>query len=1271
MNKITIVFFMLLSFSISNAQTHKLINTINWNAQNELMPLNDSMRINNHEGVYRSGVNITSVNAFFDSISYIPVTKEEYVVLRKRNLQETIQLSTEIASERKTPIVGYSFNPYRINPENKSIEKVEYYEINFTFHENMLKSSSSSRDYSDNSLLATGNWFKIKVSTSGVFKLTYSELVQIGLSEPENVRIYSHGGKQLPYANSQTNHDDLVEIPIKFFNGSDGIFNSGDYVVFYAEGTTTWDYNSSLDMFLHSKHNFSNYTYLFISDTQGSEGLQIEERSADLSPNYSSSSFDSYQCHEVNEYNLINSGRTWYGEKFKPDDSETYEFTFPNIISSEDAKIYTSIVGRKQFSQTCYFSISNNSTELAKIDISGTYGHYTFGKEYKQMFTAPNPSSNFNLEYSFVGVNTNMEGYVDYVCVNTREHLKMEGAQLLFRDKQTVTAGRITQFNINNIGKTISVWNITNAVNPYEVVLSVKDNESSFVVSTELLQDFIVFDGSDYLSPVIDGEDLGRVNNQNLHGVGAYDMIIVTHPDFINQANELAEIHRNSDNLTVFVTQPQTIYNEFSSGITDISAIRNFMRMLYDRAYTIDEAPQYLLLFGDGSYNNWDIGNGNMIPTYQSINSISETSSYVSDDYFGLLDNGEGEIARGASFGIYGKLDIGIGRLPVSDIEEAQLMVDKIKHYMSPESKGDWRTKICFIGDDEDGQLHQKQADYLSEEIVRKGFPEFNSRKIYLDSYKQISTPSGQRHPDVTRAINEQVEKGALIIDYVGHGNPRILAHEEILSATNVRDWNNWDKLSVFITASCEVGRFDDFEKKSLGEWFVLSPNGGGVAAITTTRVVYSGENFELSKTVFSNALKSDLRLGDIIRIAKNERSASGINHRNFTLLGDPALKIAIPENKIVIGNINDNFLSIKSTPSIFDTDTTYAFEYMPGDTILALSKTKIEGYIDDIDGNPLNKDGVLYISIYDKPNTLKIAANDNDNDTLTYNTQNSILYKGRASITRGYYNFEFIVPKDINYKYGNGKISLYAIVDTDEALGYSDNIIIGGNTDSFDSDFDGPQILLYMNDTLFENGGVTNESPIFIAILNDDTGINTTGNGIGHNITAILDGNQDNIYLLNDYYEGDIDKYNSGQVQYPFSDLEPGYHYVTFKTWDIHNNSAESTLEFYVYESNSLVIENMFNSPNPFNSDTWFHFEHNQPFEPFDVTIKIYDIMGSLVAIINQSELSSGYAINPIYWDGTNSAGAKLPKGVYIYRTEITAVDGNKAHESSKLMIF
>jgi hypothetical protein len=1135
------------------------------------------------------------------------------------------------------------------------------------------------RTYATNSLLQNGDWFKIKVDTSGIFKLTYQQLKDIGLSKPENARLYSYGGKQLSYANADFNYDDLNEIPIKQIKGDDGIFNENDYIIFYAEGPTTWEFNETLGLFLHKKHYYSEFTYLFISDFLGAKGLKIEVvDNKNLSTNYTTNSFDSYKCFETNVKNIAKTGRKWYSELFSPGESATYNFTFPSIIKSETTQVYIDIAGKKdENNQTCYFNVSSNNSSLGIIDVPERSIQYIAARGYSKLFNIPNPNPTINLKLSFFGDNSLMEGYLDFICINAREQLKMQGSQFMFRDIRSVDSAKVSKFNIDNVGKTITLWNITNPVKPYELKLTNQNNISSFNINSDVLHQFIAFEEANFFTPVLTGNDLGKVANQNLHATPTHDMIIITHPLFQTQAEELAEIRRNEDTLSVFVTQSQLIYNEFSSGTPDVSALRNFMRMLYDRADSIN-TPKYLLLFGDGSYDTWSTSNenSNLIPTFQSYESLSETLSYVSDDYFGLLDIDEGEIKTKNELRISGYLDVGIGRFPVKTVEEADLMIAKIKNYMAPSSYGSWKNTICFIGDDEDSGQHMNQPEEIDQEIVKILNPEYNVNKIYLDAYKQISTPSGQKYPDVNKAISAQMEQGALIVDYVGHGNPSILAHEQILGVPEARNWKNWDKLTLFVTASCEVGRYDDYKQTSLGEWFLLNPTGGGIAALTTTRVVYSGANHDLNSAFFKNALQPNNRLGDIVRIAKNTISPSIINHRNFSLLGDPSLKLSIPKNKIVVGSINNNYLPLyEPSLEMQANDINATVAYAPGDTIYALSKARVEGVIDDENGYPLNKDGVLYITIYDKTDTL-YTYGQGGASPVEFILQNNILYKGKASITEGYFNFEFIVPKDINYKFGKGKISLYAVIDSTEAMGYSENIIIGGSAMDAEVDIKGPDIHLYMNDSTFRNGGTTNENPIFIAQLIDDNGINTTGIGFGHNITAVLDGNQDNIFMLNNYYEGDLDKYNSGKVRYPFSNLTPGYHYIAFKTWDIYNNSSEAMLEFYVKESGSTSIENMINSPNPFRDETWFTFEHNQAFDDaeydaFDISIHIYDIMGNKVTQLNAKNSSAGFKITPIRWSGTSASGAKLPKGVYVYRTEITSIDGEKSYKSSKLMIF
>lgn len=1267
--KTLIILSFILFFTNLKAQEKILISgRINWAEYNETIQNTSELSPSAYHYFNRKPLNETVfsatvrlVNATFEPLD-APLTN----ALGQQITTTDIQVESEIVTERKKTILNYSFLPYRINPTTGAVEKLTAYTLELTTG-NALNKKTSIRTYASNSLLSEGNWFKIKVDTTGIFKLTYEQLAQIGLSKPEHVRLYGYGGAQLPYMNASPNSDDLVELPLFMEKGSDNSFGTGDYILFYTQGPISWSFNETHDMFVHHLHDYSTFTYLFLTSDLD-EGLRINsEANPGAAPNFTSNSFDSYLCYESEFYNLIESGRTWYGEKFFKGGALSLNFTFPSLITSQPVKLLTNIAGRKDnTAPTCYFNYSVNNTQLTRIDVSDSYSDYTYAKEYTRQIDFNVSQNNIGLNLSFGGGNTASEGYLDYICLNAREKLVYPNKQLQFRDKESVGSNQITEFRIENAGVAFSVWDVTNPIMPKTLSVNHNGNQSTIIVASDELREFLMFKPSDALTPIIEDNDLGPVANQNLHGIAPHDMVIVSHPLFLDQAEQIAEIHREHDGLSVYITTPELIYNEFSSGTPDVSAIRNFMRMLYERAATEAEMPKYLLLFGDGSYDNRTKGNGNsnLTPTYQSINSLSETTSYVSDDFFGLLDPSEGEYL--------GALDIGIGRFPVQTADEAQLMVDKVKQYLWGESSSsDWKSTVCFIGDDGDGGLHMLQPDQISK-IIYSSHPEFNVKKIYLDAYQQISTPSGQRFPEVTEAINQQVDQGALIIDYVGHGNPRILTHEEVLTSSDVRSWTNYDKLSVFVTASCEVGRFDDYSRTSLGEWFLLNPNGGGIATLTTTRVVYSGGNHNLNTNFVNVVFNTDLRLGDIIRIAKVNTSGT-TNKRNFTLLGDPALKLAIPENKANVFDINGKPVPFAqqeinlNEPN--DNLKIKSFTLSALDTLNALSKANISGYIQQTNEQVVAQNGTLFISVFDKMDTLYTYGQ--DNQVIQFQMQDKLLYKGKASITNGYFNFDFIVPKDINYKFGTGKISLRAKLDSTEAIGYFSDFYIGGNAEHADVDFNGPEIKLYMNDTLFVNGGTTNENPVLLAVLTDESGINTTGNGFGHNITAVLDNNPEKLFILNNYYQGAIDKYNCGEVRYPFKNLTPGYHTISFKSWDVYNNSSESVIEFYVHDAQSVVMDKLQNSPNPFYDHTYFTFEHNQAQTDFSVLIEVFDMMGTKVSEIKQNQSGGGYKTEPIRWNGTSLAGAKLSRGIYIYKATLSTTDGQKTTQSSKLMIF
>ncbi len=1197
--------------------------------------------------------NTTDVNININNTNYLYFNSDELKNIKiNKNIQNHIKINYQIKYERKTPYLYVNFIPVIKNPLNNKLEKLQNFTITI-IEKQEVKKSIELKSYKQNSVLSSSNWFKIKIDKTGMYKLTYNDLINIGISNPENIRVYGNGGDMLPIKNSDFRFDDLVENPIDMEKGSDGIFNQGDYILFYAKGPIEWKYNEIEQIFTQSLNMYSDYAYYFLTSDLGyGKKITIETvPSASITNNVNS--YDDYAFHEENDTNLVRSGRIWFGETFNNQTSYNFSLLFPNRDVSEPVKIKTHVAAfSSNLYPDSYFKLTADNIDIQTISIAGfnTGGsHHPAAADNSSTSFFSNPNQNLNIGIKFFGSASSSRGWLDYFLLNVRQHLSMNGSQMNFRDIISIGSGNISQFTLSNAAQNTKIWDVSNISNIKQISTQYSNNKLNFKVSTDTLREFIAFTGDEMYSPITQGDDVGKIENQNLHALNFYDLIIVTHPDFKSYADELADLHRNNDKLKVLMITTEQVYNEFSSGNPDVCAIRDFVKMFYDRASTQDQMPKYLLLFGDGSYNNksQSAENSNYILTYQSEESLSTTQSFVTDDFYAMLDNDEG--------GSIGAVDIGVGRLPVQTDDEAQAVVNKIKNYINVETLGDWRNSICFIADDADGNQseHMFDADQLSK-TISSNHPSFNIDKIYLDAYSQISTPLGQRYPDVNKAINNKMKNGALIVDYIGHGNPKIFTHEEVIAVNDVVSWTNFNHLPLFMTATCEGGRFDDYGRTSIGELIFLNPNGGGIALLTTSRVVSSGPNYELNKNFINCVFNKDLRLGDIVRLTKlNTGSEASTNKRNFTLLGDPALKLAVPQYEVVTSKINDKPVT------------------QSADTLNALSKVTIQGFIQDDTGNKLTDfTGLITPTILDKPVNKTTLSNDGATP-LNYTEQKNILYKGKASVNNGNFTFSFIVPKDISYNFGNGKISYYAYNSDIDAAGFSNDIIIGGSTDTAFIDNIGPKINIYMNDSNFVFNGITDEKPKLLAIVSDSTGINTVGNGIGHDITAVLDDNQNQQIILNDYYQADVDSYQKGKIEYPFSNLDEGHHKIKLKVWDIYNNSSESYIEFNVAKSENLVLEHVYNYPNPFTTSTSFLIEHNQAYADLDIIVQIFTVTGKIIKTIETQSMSDGYRINPIPWDGLDEYGDKIARGVYIYRVKVRSDNGKTANKFSKLVIL
>lgn len=1164
-----------------------------------------------------------------------PLSDQELKNLNTADISTGIEAITQITWYRKKTIATFSFTPIYKDPSSGQIFKVTGFTYSIQETESTTAAASRST-FKVNSVLRSGNWAKVGTVSDGIYSLSYQDLQDLGLNmtniSSSAIRFFGNGGGYLPFENSESRIDDLEENAIEIVDGGDGVFNNGDYLLFYGQSPHRW--KSDGDRFNHYTHFFSDTTYYFITTDYniGNAKRITKKTEVNLPPDVTVSTFNDHQYHEVDLTNFVKSGRNWYGESFSFTKNQSFDFNFPNAVKNTanlKSRLAFRVIGRSST-----FTMSTAGSTIQSLTDNGVTGQYyqPYANIKSGLSNFTLPSDNFTLDVNFGNPSSSDNGWIDYFEINCERALTFSQTQTPFRHLNSVNTS-VIQYNLTGSG--FRVWNVTDPTDVYENTISsntLKENGGQ-------LNEFIAFKSNNYLSPV----KFGKVANQDLHGLQPVDYVIITYPTYLQQANQLANFHRSNSGLTVHVVTTQQVYNEFSSGSQDITAIKMFNKMLYDRAGSnTDEMLRYVLLLGDGSYDykNRTSNNTNQVPSYQSSNSEAPLVSYVSDDYFGFLDDNEGEALSST-------LDIGIGRIMSQNVEEAQNVVDKTISYMSsPDRFSSFRNNITFVGDDEDGLTHMEQSDQLAQKIDTT-YSQYNITKIYLDAFQQVSNAGGSTYPSVNTAIDNATEKGSKIINYTGHGGELGWAHERVLGLSQINNYQNTNALALYVTATCEFSRFDDPDRTSAGEYTLLNATGGALGLLTTTRLVYSTPNFALAQRFFNSAFeKIDgewPRLGDLSRLSKV--GGADINTRNFTMLGDPAAQLGYPEYKVLTTNTPD---SLKSLQTI-----------------------TISGEVtDEFNQKISNFNGTVYPTIYGQKKE-QTTLNNDDIGVFSFDSQENALFKGKASVTNGEFTFSFIVPKDINFVYGNGKISYYAENGSTDATGFDNSIIIGGQDGDPDADQTGPTIDLWMNDESFVMGGLTDENPLLFAKVFDESGINTVGNGIGHDIVAVIDENTVNSIILNDYYESDLNSYKTGSISYNLSDLSEGKHTLRLKVWDVYNNSQEAFTEFVVSKSSGFQIEHVLNYPNPFTTNTDFYFDHNAIGQQLKVRIQIFTVSGKLVKTIDHIENSESYKVGPINWDGRDQYGDRIGKGTYVYRVKVTNAFDQTVEKFEKIVIL
>jgi hypothetical protein len=1148
---------------------------------------------------------------------------------------------------------------FKVNNQVKKVIK-----LNFELIENDAISTTQ-KDFVANSALreGTGTWFKIAVEKDGIYKIDKSFLESCGIPtnglNPNHIHIFGNGEGMLPESNSLPRLDDLVENSIYVKGDTDGKFDEGDYLLFYGWGPHRWDADGNAE-FKRKQHVYSDKSYYFINIDPSNSPERIEILPEITDPaSFEINSYDFRDIHENELINLVSGGKRWYGELFDIELERTFNFSIPNI-DTFPVKIKTAMaINGAGASQG--FSVNGSQV------FSSALTYFSEFTRKESSFTFITTLTNIPLKLTVTRTNPSVLSYLDFISLNTRRKLVFYGTQMNFRNLTQFQPGFIGEYAISSLPSSGFIWDLSDKNHPK----TVSGNLSSgvFRFKTEYIyKEFVASNGTSFFTP----ERVGSLSNQNLHGLEQVDFVIVTHPGFITQANRLADLHRAQGTSTHVVTTDQ-VFNEFSSGAPDAVAIRMFAKMFHNRALINPGTElKYLLLFGDGTFDpkNRVPNNNNMVLTYQAENSENYLSCYVSDDFFGMLDDNEALASNDL-------LDIGIGRILASDQTQAKQQVDKIEHYMKNGSSfftsnnasccleynsnstfGDWKLKYVQIADDEENNYFiQNDTEPQYNEVKTNHF-EMNCDKLYLDAYPQQTTAGGQRYPDVYTAITDRIQRGAILVNYVGHGGEVGLAEERVVSIPQINSWTNINALNLFVSATCEFTKYDDPKRVSAGEWVSLNPTGGAIALMTTTRAVYFGVNTSVGNALFDNVFdrnpdNSPLTFGEIMMRTKNDALDSD-NKRSFTLIGDPALKIALPSLKVITDSINGKNPTVEI------------------DTLNALSKVRIKGHIEDVNGNIQNGfNGILVPSIFDKVKKMKTLGQDPNSPEIEFELQRNIVYKGKSSIVNGYFDFSFVVPKDIALSIGKGKISYYAYDANFDAYGYDTNFRIGGINPTGINDDEGPQLEVFLNDEKFIDGSITDETPVLLVKAFDENGINTVGNGIGHDITAVIDGKSSEPIVLNEYYSSELNSYQSGEIRYQMSELEPGRHTVLVKVWDVNNNSSSVETSFVVNERQTPVLSNVYNYPNPFTTSTEFMFEHNQSCSTLDVQVQIFTISGKLIKTINENVNTVGFRNQGIKWDGRDDFGDQLGKGVYIYHLKVKNPDGELAEKTEKLVLL
>lgn len=1089
-----------------------------------------------------------------------------------------------------------------------------------------------------NSVLSSGTWFRFEAPEEGIYKITRDELSSYGIDpntvDPRTIKIYNNGGKMLPENPLASRPVDLVENAIWVIGEDDGRFDDNDYILFYGRGNNFWDYDTVSGSIKRYFNLYSKENYYWIT-SGGSAGKRIQNKpSLNTTPDYIQTSTYAFADWDVDQINIGQSGRIFAGDAFSQSiNSRTYMNTL-NFRKEETPVIYNfRFVNASENSFS--FRLYENSNQIFSQNFLG-YGttNYIAGREYNKTATYNNtlPDDRSVLKFEITPTAVNSVGYLDYFEITYQKELKPADDFLLFFG--TDFAG-VIEYRLSNFPNTnIKIFDVTNYANVRYITNHVllSGGECRFQISENQghASKYLCIGNDNFKTP----SNPVEVGNSNLHGItqGA-KFIIITHKNFKEAAERLKDYRENEAKVKIstIVVDIQEILNEFSCGILDISAMRDFLKYAYENWQI---KPEYVLFFGSGNYDYKNIEgyNTNFIPTFQSVESLRLLYSYTSDDFFVEINDDS-----------FNKIDFAHGRIPCKTPEEANVMVDKIIYYEKESQQGLWRNRITLVADDGytsdsyEGAEHTRPSENLANITIPKSF---DINKIFMAAYHVELTGSGKRMPAVNRAIIDAINQGTLVMNYIGHGSPELWAHEVVFEKSITIPQLHNSNYFFLIAATCSFGYFDIPNFQSGAEALLFLEDAGSIGSLTSARLAESRQNHNFVTQFFQDQLTSEKdTLNLCIPIGKalfktKQIFSSDVNDRRYFLFGDPTMRLNIPQYSGEIDSINGQTLSANVQ-------------------LKALSTVKVDGFIKNADGNIWNDfNGEGLITVYDSEGRDSL-------EQIAYNivVPGGLIFRGRVSIINGRFSATFVVPKDISYENKNGKVQLYFFGNDEDGISFTNNVIVGGTDSTAVNDGSGPEIEIYFDDTSYENSNLVNSSSELIVKLSDESGINTTGTGVGHRLEGILNDEESEPIDFTKYFTGDLDAGGkTGQINYTLEDLDDGEYKLDVKAWDIFNNFSTEATYFTIVSEDGLVIRDIFNYPNPFTTSTTFTFQQNMN-SIIDVEVKVYTIAGRLIKTLKKENIREKFVT--VDWDGRDEDGNQIANGTYLYKLKVKTVDG------------